>query len=180
MLLDVDRIVVTAQGQLTIREHMVGSALGSLELSAARLWARVRHPRLADLASTTPTLDGRSDVTQLGLVALSLMAGRRIGPDEYSDTGRTAPRRNRRPERPQARVIFQPLRYWLERALQLDDYMFESAEDANEALAELRDESERGDDSLVSLGAHPRGNDRRRSTFSTTVRNGVRAGEARI
>src|SRR4029450_13100113 len=55
-----------------------------------------------------------------------------------------------------ARVIFQPLRYWLERALQLDDYMFESAQDANDAFAELRDDSERGDDYLASLGAHPR------------------------
>jgi hypothetical protein len=154
-LLDVDRIVVTAQGRLTIREHMVGSALGSLELSAARLWGEFGI-LASPIRTTTPTLDGRSDIIQMGLVVLSLMAGRRIGPDEYPDKveqllDEIADRSARH-----ARVIFQPLRYWLERALQLDDYNFESAEDANEALPELRDDSERGDDYLASLGPHTR------------------------
>ena len=47
-----------ADGRLMIREHMVGSALGSLELSAARLWGQfgilARHSFPA-----APTLDGR-------------------------------------------------------------------------------------------------------------------------
>jgi hypothetical protein len=153
--LDVDRIVVTAQGRLTIREHMVGAALASLELSAARLWGEFGI-LASPIRTTTPTLDSRSDIIQLGLVALGLMAGRRIGPDEYPDKveellDEIADRSARH-----ARVIFQPLRYWLERALQLDDYMFESAKDANEALAELRDDSERGDDYLASLGSGSR------------------------
>ena len=31
--------MLTAEGRLTIREHMMGSALEGLELSAARLWS---------------------------------------------------------------------------------------------------------------------------------------------
>jgi hypothetical protein len=151
--LDADRIVVTAQGRLMIREHMVGAALGSLELPSTRLWADFGI--LASPANATaPTLDGRSDIVQVGLVALSLMAGRRIGPDEYPDrieallddfavqTDRHLP------------GIFQPLRSWLERALQLDGALFDSARAANDALAELRDETQSPDEYLLSLGSN--------------------------
>ena len=34
-----DRVVLTSDGRLMIREHMLGSALESLELPAAELWA---------------------------------------------------------------------------------------------------------------------------------------------
>ena len=36
--LDADRIVVTAEGRLTVREHMVGAAIARLEMSAEKLW----------------------------------------------------------------------------------------------------------------------------------------------
>lgn len=148
--LDVDRIVVTAESRLVIRDHMVGSALESLGLSAARLWADFGI--IASPTSTTaPALDSRSDVVQLGLVALSLMAGRRVGPDDYPEKidellDEIADRTDQH-----APATFQPLRRWLERALQLDGAMFGSAQDASEGLAELWDEPERGDDYLGSL-----------------------------
>ena len=66
-----------------IREHMVGSALDSLDWPAARLWTEfgILVPR----SSGTVRIDERTDITQLAVVVLSLMAGRRIGPDEYPD-----------------------------------------------------------------------------------------------
>src|SRR5262245_11143752 len=36
--LTIDRMVLTAEGRLMVREHMVGAALNSLELPAMRLW----------------------------------------------------------------------------------------------------------------------------------------------
>ncbi len=148
-----DRIVVTAKGQLTIREHMVGAALGSVEFSSTRLWADFGI--LASPTRTTaPTLDGRSDVIQLALVALSLMAGRRIGPDEYPDKVEELlddiAARNAR----LAPGTFQHLRSWLERALQLGDDLFDSARDANEALAEWQDETEGPAGPFVSLSSN--------------------------
>ena len=63
---------------------MVGSALASLELPAARLASEFI------LAMPTPagaaTLDERCDVAQLALIAVSLMAGRRIALEDYPDT----------------------------------------------------------------------------------------------
>jgi hypothetical protein len=136
--LEADRIVVTADGRLNIREHMLGAALASLELPAQNLWADFR---LLTSPTPTPTFDSRTDVVQLGLVALSLMAGRRVGPDDYPDKvegllDEIAERNGR-----QSIVIFRSLRYWLERALQLDDYMFETAQEASDALDELHDET---------------------------------------
>jgi hypothetical protein len=150
--LDADRILVTAQGRLMVREHMVGSALESLGFSAARLWAEFGI-LASPTRTTTPRLDDRCDVIQLGLIALSMMAGRRIGPDEYPEKidqllDELADRSTR-----QALLVFQPLRYWLERALQLDYRVFESARDANEALMELREEPVQADEQIGLLGS---------------------------
>jgi hypothetical protein len=119
---------------------MVGAALASLGLSAATLWSEYRI--VAGPAASVAALDQRSDVVQMGLVVLGLMLGRRILPDEYPDKiesilNEIAERNGRG-----AMVTFQSLRYWLERALQLDEYMFDSAQDASDALEELRDEAE--------------------------------------
>ena len=143
--LTADRIILTAEGRLMIREYMVGSAIESLMLSAAELWAE-----FGILAAPTrkpfPMLDRRSDVTQLALVALSLMVGRRIGPDEYPGRVRGLLDEIAQRSRWQEPVMFQSLRHWLERALQLDDDGFDSAREASDALAEWQGEPERDDD----------------------------------
>jgi hypothetical protein len=143
--LTAERIVVKAEGGLMIREHMIGPALASLGMSAETLWSDfgLLTPPVQILE---PRFDARSDVAQIGLVVLSLMVGRRVGPDDYPAKidellDGVASRCDRR-----SRVLFQPLRYWLQRALQLDEFMFESAREACDALAELRDESERPTD----------------------------------
>jgi len=128
-----DRIVVAPEGQLVLVEHVLGSALDSLNLPAARL--------RSDLGIVVPyhldamSLDHRSDVVQLAFVALSLLLGRRLDPADYPDRieellelaaagtagFRAAPR----------------LRGWLECALEVGGRQFESAVDAHDALEEV-------------------------------------------
>ena len=123
-----DRIVLTGDGKMTIREHMVGSAIEALEFSAPQLWSEFGI--LTPLSRLVcPPLDSRSDVAQLALVALSLMAGRRIVFDEYPHTI----------HEPLARVVrLASLRLWFERALYLTEHGFRSAREASEALSELK------------------------------------------
>jgi hypothetical protein len=152
--IDVDRILVTAEGQLTVREHMLGSGLASLHLPAATLWSDYQIiAASADVAS--PDFDPRTDVIQVGILVLSLLAGRRVLPEEFPNKieallDEIAQRNGRR-----TLAQFQRLRYWLERALQLDEYMFESAVDAAAALSDLQDDAERGEGSPPMVGAWP-------------------------
>ena len=90
-------------------------------------------------------IDERTDITQLGVVVLSLLAGRRIGPDDYPDkTGElldelTLKNHLSNPTNP---AKFQALRHWLERALQLSGQSFTSAHDAEAALVDLQEPGE--------------------------------------
>jgi len=143
--LTAERIVIMADGRLMIREHMVGSALDVLGLSAARLWSHFGI--VAGRVGEGVALDQRSDLVQLGIVALSLMTGRRVGPDEYPAHVRAlldaAPAASSHPlER------FELLRQWILRALQMGHDPFDSAREAHEALAELADETGWPDDLL--------------------------------
>ena len=84
-------------------------------------------------------LDQRCDVAQLALIAISLMAGRRLGPEDYPEMlPRLLDEIARRSHGPGS-TRFPSFRRWLERAV-LDDQAFESGQDAEAALAELRDE----------------------------------------
>jgi hypothetical protein len=143
--LTADRIMVARDGRLIIREHVLGSALARLRLPATRLWTDLGimawPPHLA-----VPALDRRTDVVQLALIALSLMLGRRVGPADY-------PRRIDdlldRIGETTGEDLFSPLRFWLERALQLKGRVFECAEDARAALSDLEEDREETDDSLT-------------------------------
>src|SRR5262245_33812696 len=142
--LTADRIMVARDGRLIIREHVLGSALAWLRLPAGRLWTDLGimawPPHLA-----VPTLDRRTDVVQLALVALSLLLGRRVGPADY-------PRRIDdlldRIGETTGDDLFPPLRFWLERALQLNGRVFECAEDARAALSDLGEDREERDNPL--------------------------------
>jgi hypothetical protein len=139
----IDRIILSADGRLMIREHMVGQALDSLEWSAARLWTEfgILVPR----SSAAVHIDERTDITQLAVVILSLLAGRRIGPDEYPDKTvelldeLTLKNHLHNPSNP---AKFQALRHWLERALQLSGQSFTSVHDAEGALVDLQEPGE--------------------------------------
>lgn len=136
--LTVDRVVITAEGRLMIREHMVGSALEALRWPPARLWSQIGIV-VRGASDDNVTLDSRADVVQLGVIALSLIAGLRVGIDDYPEKvesilDRVIPGPGQPPESLAA------LRRWVCRALQIAPDPFESAIEANEALADLADD----------------------------------------
>jgi hypothetical protein len=134
-----DRIIVTPEGKLVIVEHVLGSALESLPLAADRL--RSELGLAVVLNGEAAVLDARTDLVQLGFIALSLALGRRLDPGDYPDQcavlldelirrdsyGALAPLR---------------LRWWLEHALQFEGRRFESASDAQQALLELPEDAD--------------------------------------
>src|SRR4051794_17055084 len=129
-----ERLIVTPTARLAIVEHVLGAALEQLRYSQERYWTdlRIALPRSPGL----PRFDHRTDVTQIGVVALSLILGRALRDDEYparvgdvvAATWAVSPRGG-----------FEPLpiglRAWLTRALQLDPK--QSFASAIEARAEL-------------------------------------------
>ena len=135
-----ERIIVTAHARLVIVDYVLGAALEQLRYSHERYWKdfRIALPRSAGL----PRFDHRADVTQLGIVALSLILGRPLRDDEYparigdvvaSASVMSAPGGHE--------PITPGLRTWLSRALQLDlRNSYTSALDAQAALDELLSE----------------------------------------
>jgi hypothetical protein len=114
-----ERLVVTPTARLVAVEYAMGAALEQLRYSQERYWheLRVAVPRTSGL----PRFDQRVDVTQIGIVALSLILGRLVRDEEYpgrigdvvASTWAIS-----------ARGGFEPLppglRGWVGRALQLD------------------------------------------------------------
>ena len=141
--LTLDRLVLTAEGRLMIREHMVGSALESIELPPATLWAEFGIVVPPSLASARPTLDERCDVFHVGVIVLSLMIGRSLVPDDYPD--KIAEMLDQIEDRSiwHEPETFRSVRRWVERALQLGDGAFATAREANAAVADLEEEPPR-------------------------------------
>ena len=132
--LTADRIIVSPEGRLVIVEHVLGSAIESLPLTANRLrsdlgLAVVSHDDAA-------VFDGRTDLVQLGFIALSLVLGRRLDPGDYPDQcGVLLDEFIRRDS--YGSLASLRLRWWLEHALQFEGRSFESASEAQQALLEL-------------------------------------------
>lgn len=126
-----ERVVVTREGRLVIVEHVLGSALAAMNWPAARL------QRDLGLAVANPNgpapLDARSDVVQLGMIALSLLLGRRLEAAAYPSAtgGWLAEFASSDPS------AFGRLRPWLERALQLGDQPFVNAVAARDGFTNL-------------------------------------------
>jgi hypothetical protein len=154
--LTADRIMVTRDGRLIIREHVLGSALARLGLSEARLWADLGVV-VSPTNQPVPPLDCRTDVVQIALVALSLMLGRRIGPVEYPNRIDDFLDQIAVTAEPQSKHLLPPLRRWLERALQMNGPGFEGARDAHEALSDLPEDRQGTDECLGLLSSAERG-----------------------
>src|ERR1051325_579225 len=71
-----ERIVITARGKVLITDYALATSLEQLRYSHQHYWKslRVPLPRSAGLAR----IDQRVDVTQLGVLALTLFLGRRL------------------------------------------------------------------------------------------------------
>jgi hypothetical protein len=136
-ILTPERIVVTPEGKLVLVEHVLGLAIESLDLPPARL--RTELCLALPPGDSIPARNGRGDVVQLGMIALSLVLGRRVDTRDYphnvsnllDDFPRIAGRGSS--SSPQ-------LRQWLEQALQIGGQTFASAKDAHAALADVADE----------------------------------------
>ena len=137
--LTADRIIVSPEGRLVIVEHVLGSAIESLPLTANRLrsdlgLAVVSHDDAA-------VFDGRTDLVQLGFIALSLVLGRRLDPGDYPDQcGVLLDELIRRDS--YGSLASLRLRWWLEHALQFEGRRFDSASEAQQALLELPEDAD--------------------------------------
>lgn len=137
-----ERLFVTPQARLLIAEPVLGAAIEQLRLPCARYW---RELRVAVPPGTVrPRLDARTDVLQMGVVALSLVLGRPLRDDEFplrigelvSSAWAVSPRGGFEP-------LPHGLRGWLARALQLDPHRaFPSPWDARLELDAILGESE--------------------------------------
>jgi len=114
--LNAERVLVTPEGHLKIVEHVLGAALTHLNLTPAQAWTRfglLVPPHGAPLCR----FDARTDVFQIGVLALSMLVGRRITADHLPQLRQVLDKWS---EAATARgVPAQPLRAWLEMALQL-------------------------------------------------------------
>ncbi len=132
--LTADRIVVTPEGRLVIVDHVMGSALESLQLSPSRL--RSEFGLAAVVRGDNVPLDRRADILQLGLLALSLLVGRRVDPADYP--GNIPALLDEFSQKDgHGSLASLRLRWWLEHALAIDGLAFDSALDAQDALHEL-------------------------------------------
>jgi hypothetical protein len=137
-LLTADRIIVTREGRLVLVEHALASAIDSLRLSARRV--RVDFGLAMPPAGEVVILGPRTDVVQLGFIALSLLVGRQLDPAVYpAEIATLLDEYAREDPATSAR-----LRDWLERALQISKEPFANAEEANRAFDRLPEESRPG------------------------------------
>jgi hypothetical protein len=149
-LLTPERVVVTPEGQLVLTEHVLGSAFDALCLPTEQL---VKSLGVVVPAGASPARldDPRTDVVQLGYLALSLLLGQRMGSIDSADeilglidrqsvaAGGRTPRH---------------LQHWLVRALQVDKAPFASAGEANRALAEWPDHELGAERSTIRAARH--------------------------
>lgn len=78
-----ERILIAPRGHVVLTDHIYGSGFERLGLSRAQLWREFRVP--TPPRPGTPALDAQTDVGQIGLVALALMAGRPLAISDYPD-----------------------------------------------------------------------------------------------
>lgn len=76
-----ERLVLTASGRVVVAEHALAAALDRLNLPRHQLW---RDWRIATPPTPGPMrFDVRTDLAQLGLLALAALLGRAIDQEEY-------------------------------------------------------------------------------------------------
>jgi hypothetical protein len=129
-------VVLTEQGTIALTDFVYGSVLESLEWSRDQLWHT--FGLALPSAASFVRFDQRSDVTQLGALALALLLRRPIRSTEYprevaplvcEAVGRFSD-------------VGSPLRTWLQDLLQLHSRAaFGSAVDASRALTHLLEEA---------------------------------------
>lgn len=129
-----ERIVMTPAGRLVLVEPVLGAVVEQLRYSPERNWSDLRVA--VPVTAGDPPIDARSDVTQLGTVALALVLGRPLTTTDYpGGIGRALGEAAVRTEGDRLQLLPPPLYSWLLRALQLDPKdSFASPVEARDAL----------------------------------------------
>lgn len=139
-----ERLLLTPQGRLVVAEHVLGSAIEALQYGRERLWLdfRVATPPSPGL----PRMGPRTDVTQIGVVALSLVLGRCLREREFpEDLDELVEQAREHLGRDGAGPMATAVGHWLSRALQIDpresfQSTFESQAALERVLADHRDQ----------------------------------------
>jgi serine/threonine protein kinase len=124
-----DRIVVTPTGDLVITEYVFAQAIDQMGARPSELW---RDLGVA-VSPESGRVDRRGDIEQVALLALTVLLGRPLRPDEYPARVRQLLTEACDPQR---WSLVPPLRTWLSRALRLHG-SFSSAVEALDTLDEL-------------------------------------------
>lgn len=76
-----ERLILTPQGRLVVAEYVLAPGLEKMQFSRERLWRefRVAVPHTTSVSRIPPS----ADVVGIGVVAFSLLLGRRLKNDEY-------------------------------------------------------------------------------------------------
>lgn len=132
-----ERVIITPNARVVIVEFALGAALEQLRYSRERYWRslRIALPPSAGF----PEFNECADVTQLGVIALSLVLGRPLRDEEYpADLEELVGSACSRRQDGQTEPLSSGLRDWLRRTLQLDvRHSFRSVSAAQAALDEL-------------------------------------------
>jgi hypothetical protein len=134
--LTADRIALTPEGRLCITEHVLGSTLQNLELDPAVLWRNFGLLATGD-GSGRARFDARTDVVQLAGVALSMLVGRPLTPQDLQHRLPALLDEVSELATPSSSHHVAPLRSWLERALRLQAPAYGSAAEAEADVSEL-------------------------------------------
>src|SRR4029079_1052989 len=133
-LIGPERLIVTPRARVIVVEHVLGAAVEQLQFNRERLWQelRVALPPAVGIGR----FDHRADVTAMGLVALALVLGRPIAPEEYPQkAGQLLAEARARTAGALDQRLPHALHLWIARALQLDPRQgFTSATEAQVAL----------------------------------------------
>jgi serine/threonine protein kinase len=131
-----ERIIVTANARAVIPEYVLGAALEQLRYTPERYWKELRIALPPGSSAAPAKFDHRADVTQLGMVALSLVLGRPLTDDEHPlAVGNLLASAQAISSRGGIEPLPQGLREWIARALPLDPRdAFASASEARAAL----------------------------------------------
>jgi hypothetical protein len=135
--LSAERIIVTRDGRLIVAEHVLGSALERLDFSRQQI---LDHGLIVPPDQEPVRFSARTDLAQLGFIALSLLLGRRLEPSDYPD--RIPGLLDEFARIAGSPVVAAKMRVWLERALQLSPRAFASTEDAQAAMGLLPDDQD--------------------------------------
>ena len=132
-----ERLFVTPDGRLLVAEYALGAALEQLKYSRERYWKELRVALPMNVGLSR--FDERADLTQVGVVALSLIMGRAFKDSEYPKqieelVASACGRGTGGGQEP----LPSGLREWLRRTLQLEvRNAFRSISEAEAAFAQL-------------------------------------------